>query len=440
MFVVDDQTLNDLRIFQTTKGDKSIMSLFDAVESYGGRHMLGYLFRTPLSDIADIKNRMECIKYLESKRIALKVEAESLDFIEHYFSLAKIPSRYSFIDGLRKRWGLFLKDNNEYYIITRAVKWLAEIIKNLNLFAHSGDCNDYPILLKDIADKIIEITESPEISEILKHKGKRFSAYEIERFDHLLRYKRRDDIRELLNNIYLIDVFQSVIKTKNEYGFTFADLSETPAITVNGLYHPFVKNPVANDIYMDKSNLGFITGANMAGKSTFMKAFGISVYLSHMGFPVPAEKMTTSVFDGLFTTINVPDDLSLGYSHFYSEVKRIKYVAEKVGAGNKYVVIFDELFRGTNVKDAYEATVTIIELFAGIGDCFYLFSSHIIEAAEELVNRLPNIQFLSFRTALNNDVLSYTYQMYEGISNDRFGMYIIEKEGIRNLLKMKNGR
>ena len=62
----------------------------------------------------------------------------------------------------------------------------------------------------------------------------------------------------------------------------------------------------------------------MAGKSTCMKAFGVAVYLAHCGLPVPAARMELSVFKGLFTTINLSDNLSLGYSHYYNEVARVK--------------------------------------------------------------------------------------------------------------------
>ncbi len=72
----------------------------------------------------------------------------------------------------------------------------------------------------------------------------------------------------------------------------------------------------------------FLTGANMAGKSTFIKPLGIAMYLGHMGFPVPASRMEFAVRDGIFTTINLPDNLSRGASHFYAEVLRIKNVAE----------------------------------------------------------------------------------------------------------------
>src|SRR6202012_5906501 len=87
------------------------------------------------------------------------------------------------------------------------------------------------------------------------------------------------------------------------------------------------------------SNVLFLTGANMAGKSTLMKSFRIAVYLAHMGFPGAGRDMEFSVREGLYSSINVPDDLSQGYSHFYAEVLPVKKVAEAVSAGRNLAVI-----------------------------------------------------------------------------------------------------
>ena len=99
-----------------------------------------------------------------------------------------------------------------------------------------------------------------------------------------------------------------------------------------------------------------------------------------------------------------------------------------------FVILFDELFRGTNVKGAYEATVAIIRAFSKVKNTMFIFSSHILEAAEELSKELPNIRFCCFQTEFANSGLSYSYLMKKGISNDRFGMYIIRKEGIEDIL------
>ncbi|HMI01068.1 MAG TPA: hypothetical protein VK541_01225, partial [Pedobacter sp.] len=195
---------------------------------------------------------------------------------------------------------------------------------------------------------------------------------------------------------------------------------------------------IANPVSIQKDqNLMFLTGANMAGKSTFMKAFGIAVYLAHMGFPVAARDMVFSVLDGIYSSINVADDLNMGHSHFYAEVLRVKHVAAQVAAGKNMVVLFDELFKGTNVKDAYDGTLSVTAAFAKYRNCFYIVSTHIIEVGEALKQEGLPINFAYLPTIMNGNVPRYTYLLQEGITTDRQGMTIIENEGILEMLKDK---
>jgi DNA mismatch repair ATPase MutS len=131
----------------------------------------------------------------------------------------------------------------------------------------------------------------------------------------------------------------------------------------------------------------------------------------------------------------VPDDLALGYSHFYAEVLRVKTVAEEVSAGKDLIIIFDELFKGTNVKDAYDATLSVTEAFAQFRNCFFVISTHIIEVGETLGARCGNLQFAYLPTVMEGRIPRYTYTMQEGITSDRHGMMIIENEGILGIMK-----
>jgi Mismatch repair ATPase (MutS family) len=184
----------------------------------------------------------------------------------------------------------------------------------------------------------------------------------------------------------------------------------------------------------ENKNIIFLTGANMAGKSTFMKSFGIVIYLAHIGFPVPATKMEFSVQNGMYTTINLPDNMNLGYSHFYAEVQRLKKVAQQVGTVGNIVMIFDELFRGTNVKDAHEATIEVVKAFAERNNCIFMISTHIIEAGEDLKKKCNAIKYIYLPTIMNEDIPSYTYKIKEGITSDRHGMKIVRNEGIIDIL------
>ena len=174
----------------------------------------------------------------------------------------------------------------------------------------------------------------------------------------------------------------------------------------------------------------------MAGKSTLMKSVGIGCYLAHMGFPVAAAKMEFSVREGLYTSINVADNIGLGYSHFYAEVVRVKQAAEAAASGKRLLLMFDELFKGTNVKDAYDGTLAVTEGFSDYQECLFIVSTHIIEVGEALKSR-HNVHFVYMPTVMDGAYPRYTYQLQEGITEDRQGMMIIRNEGILELLYNK---
>ena len=83
------------------------------------------------------------------------------------------------------------------------------------------------------------------------------------------------------------------------------------------------------------------------------------------------------------------------FSHFYAEVLRVKKVAEEVAAGKNLVVLFDELFKGTNVKDAYDGTLAVTAAFSKYRNCFYIVSTHIIEvgAALQTAHKISSFLF-----------------------------------------------
>ena len=172
----------------------------------------------------------------------------------------------------------------------------------------------------------------------------------------------------------------------------------------------------------------------MAGKSTFIKSIGIAVLLAHCGMGVPAKNMQLSFFDGLLSNINVMDNLVKGESYFYNEVQRIKSTIQKISDGRNWLILIDELFKGTNVQDAMKCSSTVIEGFLKIKNTAFILSTHLYEIGEPL-KHYPNIIFNYFETAVQNEQLIFNYQLKEGISNDRLGYLILKNEGVVDQLQ-----
>ncbi|MBB4035521.1 DNA mismatch repair ATPase MutS [Dysgonomonas hofstadii] len=441
-FEIDNQTLKDLEIFDTVKNRKSVFEMFNSTYTIGGKDKLYNYLKNPLSDYEKIKERRNAIAFFQSFKLAgeLEIDKNSLDFIEHYLNLGnyptKPPTRFFAVEK-----GIFnkLAPSNDYYIVERGVQYTIELINIVYRFSILLDQNHCPALLKKYNEDVLTLPSLEGFSDILQiEKLKKNSFYTMAKYDYMFRYIHKERIRFLLNLIYKYDVFMAVAKTAARYSFSYPEVvSDQIGISITGLFHPFISNPVKNNIeFVSQRNHLFVSGPNMAGKSTFLKALGIAVYLAHVGFPVPAEKMTINVLSGLYTTINLSDNINSGYSHFYSEVARIKEVSGKLNE-NKMMVIFDELFRGTNVKDAYDGTLAVISAFTNVRNSYFAISSHIVEAAYKL-EHLPNIRFGYMEIIKKEEQPHYTYKLKEGISDERLGMHIIRQEKVIEIINKIN--
>ena len=151
---------------------------------------------------------------------------------------------------------------------------------------------------------------------------------------------------------FSFEAWLSVSKGIVEHQFVFPSFAPG-TFSIEGLYHPLLKNPVRNDIKATR-NVILLTGPNMSGKSTFLKSVSLCVYLGHAGFAVPAAKAVIPFFDNISVAINLTDSIVSGYSHFMSEIVTLKTVVEEALLGKKCFAVFDELFRGTNIEDALE--------------------------------------------------------------------------------------
>jgi DNA mismatch repair ATPase MutS len=149
---------------------------------------------------------------------------------------------------------------------------------------------------------------------------------------------------------------------------------------------------------------------------------------------VPATGLHLSLFDGLLSNIQVEDNITKGESYFFNEVQRIKKTINKINDGRNWLILIDELFKGTNVQDAMKCSTVVVEGLRKMQNALFILSTHLYEIGEGLM-QFPNIQFRYFETSVNEDQLIFNYQLKTGISNDRLGYLILKREGVVNMLE-----
>lgn len=434
-FKIDRQSVGELNLMGKFR-QGSVYYLFNKVSTRIGEKLMDEMFSHPLNDAAAINRRVAIFEFFGKKNIAFPFEADQVSLMREYIDTTARRSQWMVTADLhlQKLLAALTKDGrfkNTLLQLQATIVTLKKCFGLLELLKHENSP------LQERVNALLTIMHQKDIRRILDSDiYKPMSTQTVSAYDFLLRNKHNDAMKDVLQFIAETDVYISVSNVSRERNFCYATAVEKTEnlFRARNLRHPCISKAVGNDLQMEEgSNVLFLTGANMAGKSTWMKSIGIGMYMAHIGFPVAASEMVFSVREGIFSSINVADNIAMGYSHFYAEVVRVKDAALAAATGEHLLLMFDELFKGTNVKDAFDGTLAVTEGFSAYNNCLFIVSTHIIEVGEAL-KKLPNIQFRFMPTILEGNVPRYTYTLQEGITEDRQGMMIIENEGIIALI------
>ncbi len=438
-FIADKQTLDDLQLLGKYNSS-SIFSLFNRVRTKGGLQLLDQMFLRPMTDAEAINARSGVFRYFRDHAAEFPFENEAITAMVAYLEENREQSTALSLFRMAKNKTMASLTRDETYEreqegLHACLLMLRECSRLLRRVEQEGLHKGTP--WASWAQKAGQVLRHPQAAAFLDMPADNgLSLSQASRLRYLVAGAWKEQLLALINATYELDVYIAVGAVAREKDFSFAVAHPRSAgfLEAKEVRHPRLDKGVPNSFsFSSNGNVLFLTGANMAGKSTLMKASGILLYLAHMGFPVAAKELEFSVLDGIYSSVNVPDDLNKGYSHFYAEVLRVKKVAEEVSEGKRLFIIFDELFKGTNVKDAYDATLSVTAAFAGFTECFFIISTHIFEVGEAL-REIPSVRFVFLPTVMEGHVPRYTYRLQEGITTDRQGMIIIENEGILDML------
>jgi DNA mismatch repair ATPase MutS len=432
---VDKITLQDIGLFDSAD-QLGLSSHLNFCKSNGGAIYLQQYLHRPLSNLTQIEDRQEALQIFMDRLVQMdkiKITNGSCLIIEKLFEtgFSTIPTQISLPGAY---WYQFW-NKADYSLIKYSVEHLVLFVQNMmEWIVLFEEKSENPVIEK-LVSKINKLIQHPELDE-LKNKHKITNPQEILRLGYFFLYQYKNNARSLLDYFYEIDALYSLAKAHVEYHFQFPNwIDDTkPFLQVEQAAHPLVPNAIGNDLTLSSNkNFLFLTGANMAGKSTFIKTIGIVVYLSHIGMGAPAKKITLTLMDGLITNLNISDNVAKGESYFYNEVHRIKNTVERISDGKKNCVLIDELFKGTNIIDAMKCSIKVIEGLQKLRSSLCILSTHLYEISENL-NKFENIQFSFFETTVKDKELYFGYHLTPGISQDRIGFLILEREGVVKLL------
>jgi len=434
----DKTTLKDLSIFSADGGD--VFALIDLTTTGAGRDMLRKHIQHPPDTYEQLKEIQDAVFFWTENLnlwpdVILNGTLVMLDkFFESAENIGTPPSGIALIFGAAMQR---LLNKNDYFFTQFSLSHLSDFFKGCRQLVDILDKPNVPPLLERELNNIKEELQH-RLTEQVIGITKKTSYTDLSQLSFKARREMKNMVYRLISSYARLDAWQSMARATVKSKWVLPQLQ--PALPIcfeaKGLYHPLLDHPVAYDIaFNEQRNFLLLTGANMSGKTTFMRSLGVGALLAHLGMGVPAGALRISFLHGVITNMHVEDNILKGESYFYAEVQRMKQTAEKLLQPLPHLVLMDELFKGTNVHDAYECTRAVVDGLLTHPNHIMILSTHLYEVAQHFSTR-KDILFNYFVTQMHeDDSYDFRYELKEGISNDRIGYRILQKEGVIALLQ-----
>ncbi|MCE6989147.1 MutS-related protein [Dyadobacter sp. CY323] len=436
---VDPHTLSELQIVSEHHRSAGILNYFDQTKTYGGRDYLKKMICEPPATLTALLSFQDLLKTIVSNPISWEIDIPRAYVMaaENYYTL---NIAHSMSQDVFKHWfdTLIFSFRNpaEFSRIQSGLMAVLKLIRAVNKMLKALEETEIP---REIAGEISDMRKflsHAAIKSLLTQKDENLSNRSVFHLDYFFRVEHKKALRHFLDVFYKFDAYLAIAKTAVVNNLSFPEIrADIADFNAESVWHPLVANAVSNHFELVSAKpVCILTGANTSGKTTFLKTCGIVVYLAHLGWPVPAEKVKLPYVDRLFTSIHLSDDLDLGYSHFYNEMMRIKSIATALNEDEKCFVIIDELFRGTNQDDALHCSRTAVDGFSNFKGSLFIVSTHLLELIKNY-STSPQVSFKCFKTRITGMQFENSYRIEDGVAYEKVGRLIMIKSGVEALLK-----
>ncbi len=425
--LIDDVTLSDLEVVSSLDGSGAIVDLIDRTRTTVGRRALIRRLRQPFSDLEQIRETQIAIRFLREHRRILDFDEHSFRPVERYLrSNIELTAGSPFVARVEYAW-LAIRYRGVLREIREGQAATVALCRHINTICMRLAAREPPPViacfvasLRKTASSVLEAMVSGNVVVV----------------DRTIRGVLKDSILDAIQILGELDALGSMAAACNELRWSTPTLVESQSFLfeAQGVFHPFVTDPVSNPVELSGGEpVVFLTGPNMAGKSTYLRSVALVVLLAQTGMDVPATSARLTPVEALFTSLNPSDNLKAGLSYFLAEIMRVKVAATLLAEGKRSFVLFDEVFKGTNVKDALEASAEVILGFARARNSGFMFASHLAELVDTLDSN-PAIRFCHFDGEFLQGSPSYSYALKDGVSDKRFGLLLLRQAEIPELI------
>ena len=395
---------------------------------------------------------------------------EIIHWIHNYKPIS--PSFFSFLP-------IFFSSLSLVFIVLLGLQLIPEIVLLLWLFIGLGISGFYVKKVNDLAQNtgnakdtfkqyhklLNEIENATFTAEILKDKQQKIQTEAKKASVIFKEYSKLLDALDQRNNViiavfgngfflrdlsqvYKIEKWIETYKSKVEQWFkviAFFDAHNSlanfafnhphyvfPEIKNNGevikaidLGHTLLKTAqrVDNDFTIKNQQFFIITGANMAGKSTFLRTVSLSIVMANVGLPVCAKSFEYNPIK-LITSMRTTDSLADDESYFFSELKRLKFIVDEI-KNDDYFIILDEILKGTNSTDKAIGSKKFVQKLVA-SNSTGIIATHDLSLCE-IEKELTAIRNYYFDAEIINDELNFDYQLKNGICKNMNASFLLKK-------------
>lgn len=213
----------------------------------------------------------------------------------------------------------------------------------------------------------------------------------------------------------------------NHQEFSYPKITnESTTILAEALGHPLL-NPekrVDSDLVLDEEQFFIVTGANMAGKSTFLRTVALHIVMANVGLPVCAKESKYKPIK-LITSMRTTDSLTDDSSYFFSELTRLKFVVDTVERDTNYFIILDEILKGTNSTDKAIGSRKFVEKLVKL-NATGIIATHDLSLTE-IEKELEAVKNYYFDAEIINDELYFDYKLKQGVCQNMNASFLLKK-------------